>query len=137
MERLFVDSNVWVYLFTAEDIVKCKIAEDFIRQNANENVLVISFQVVNEVANTLKRRSFTESQIRYVIENMFNLCLVQDNSRDIVFLASELREKHTFSFWDSLIIAVASISQCNRLISEDMQHGRIINGVAVTNIFME
>ncbi|GHV20760.1 hypothetical protein FACS189428_0180 [Clostridia bacterium] len=33
-DRIFVDSNVWVYLFTNEDNTKCKIAENFILKNS-------------------------------------------------------------------------------------------------------
>jgi predicted nucleic acid-binding protein len=134
-DKIFVDSNVWIYLFTNDDGTKCKIAEHFILENSINNILVISYQVINEVTNVLKKKGFTESQIRFVIESMSKICIIQDYSKDIILQASALREKHAFSFWDSLIIAGASTFQCSCLVSEDMQDNRIINKVIIRNIF--
>jgi predicted nucleic acid-binding protein len=134
-ERIFVDSNVWVYLFASEDNQKSKIGEYFILENSIKHTLVISYQVINEVANVLIRKKFDEYHIRYVIESMFKMCVIQDYSKHILFLASVLREKHRFSFWDSLIVATALTSQCHCLVSEDMQHNQIIEGMTIKNIF--
>ena len=49
--------------------------------------------------------------------------------------ASELREVHGFSFWDSHIVVHAMDAQCNLLASEDMQNGREINGMIIKDIF--
>lgn len=43
-------------------------------------------------------------------------------------LASELRDRHAFSFWDSLIIAAAFEAGCDEVWSEDLQHGRVVDG---------
>ena len=135
MNKIFVDSNVWIYLFADEDNPKCKIAEKFIASNAATNIIVISYQVINEVCNVLKRKKFTEPDIRLVIENMAKICVIQDYSKDIALSASRLRENHSFSFWDSHIVASAIIAKCNCLTSEDMQDGQNINGVTIKNIF--
>jgi len=132
-DRAFVDSNVWVYLFTSEDSPKCKVAERFLA--AAEGTLVISYQVVNEVANVLLKKGFDEHRVRFVMESMSKICIVQDYSGDIVLLASTLREKHHFSFWDSLIVASAQASQCRYLVSEDMQDNQVVGGVTIKNIF--
>jgi predicted nucleic acid-binding protein len=134
-DKVFVDSNVWVYLFTNEDNAKSKIAERFILENSLNHILVISYQVINEVTNVLKKKGFGENQIRFVIENMAKICAIQDYSKDIMLLASTLREKHAFSFWDSLIVASASIAQCRYLASEDMQDGQVISKTTIKNIF--
>jgi len=134
-DKLFIDSNVWVYLFTNEDSVKCKIAEQFIQQNCLKNVLVVSYQVINEITNVLKRKKYTESEIRFIIESILEICIVQDCSKETLLLASKLRENHHFSLWDSLIVACASISGCCFLISEDMQNNMTINGLTIKNIF--
>ncbi|GHU79650.1 twitching motility protein PilT [Clostridia bacterium] len=133
--RIFVDSNIWVYLFTKEDNPKRGIAESFIAKNAGENTLVISWQVVNEVSNVLKKKGFSEPDIRFVVESMTRLCIVRDYEKEIVLSASALRENHSFSFWDSHIVAGALAAGCDVLASEDMQHGRIIERLIIQNIF--
>jgi predicted nucleic acid-binding protein len=46
-----------------------------------------------------------------------------------------IREKHSFSFWDSLIIATAATAKCDAVISEDMQNDRVIPGMHIQNIY--
>ena len=49
-DKIFVDSNIWIYLFTSDDVLKNELARNFILDNtAKENILVISYQVINEV----------------------------------------------------------------------------------------
>jgi len=136
-EKIFVDSNVWIYLFTSNEISKNSVARSYIAENSlNNNILVISYQVLNEVAAVLKsKKMFSEEKIRFVVETMLDLCVVQDFTKKILLKASVLREEHAFSYWDSLIVATAAEANCNKLSSEDMQHGRKILGLKIHNIF--
>jgi predicted nucleic acid-binding protein len=135
--KIFVDSNIWIYLFTSDDVSKNEFARNFIIENApNENIFVITYQVINEVGAVLKRKKkFNEEKIQFVIDAMLELCLVQDFSREIVIHASELRRKILVSYWDSIIIASAIASGCKFLTSEDLQNGQKIQDVSVLNIF--
>ncbi|MDR2679913.1 MAG: PIN domain-containing protein [Tannerella sp.] len=134
-DKIFVDSNVWVYLFTSDEKEKNNRARQFIRDNGAGNVLVISYQVINEVSSVLKRKNFTEVQIRFVIETMSEMCVIRNFSLETVMSASLLRDKLSVSFWDSLIVASAGAMQCHLLVSEDMQDNRLINGMKIINIF--
>ena len=134
-DKIFVDSNIWIYLFSAEDDERGRISKEYLSESAERHLLVISWQVINEVCSVLKKKNYTESEIRRVVEDMMGLCAICENSGDLVFLASELREAHSFSFWDSLIIASALASRCDFLVSEDMQGGRTLGGLTIKNIF--
>ena len=136
-DKIFVDSNVWVYLFTSNEASKNVVARNFIAENSlNNNILVISYQVLNEVAAVLKvKKNFSEVKIQYIIETMLNLCVLQDFTKNILLNASALRNEHSFSYWDSLIVATALKAGCNKLLSEDMQHGQAISGLIIHNIF--
>ncbi len=51
-------------------------------------------------------------------------------------MASELREKYSLSFWDSLIVASALWAECSILYTEDMQHGlKVEEKLTVLNPF--
>jgi len=136
-DKIFVDSNIWIYLFTSDDILKNELVRKFIVENTtNGNILVISYQVINEVGAVLKRKKkFDEAKIRFVIEAMFDLCVIQDFSQEIITKASILRDTMLVSYWDSIIIATASESDCIYLTSEDLHNGQKIQGVTITNIF--
>jgi predicted nucleic acid-binding protein len=54
---------------------------------------------------------------------------------DDVVAASELEERHRLSFWDALVIVSAQQSRATTLLSEDLQDGRRIAGLTITNPF--
>jgi predicted nucleic acid-binding protein len=49
--------------------------------------------------------------------------------------ALELKADHGFSYWDSAIIAAARALGCQELYSEDLTHGREVEGVLICNPF--
>jgi predicted nucleic acid-binding protein len=56
---------------------------------------------------------------------------------DLVLGAIDLHRLHSISFWDALIVRCASAAGCTRLLTEDLQHGQLIDGVRVENPFRE
>ena len=77
-DSIFIDSNVWIYLFSTDDDNKRSIADKFIKTNGNKNMFVISYQVINEVTNVLIRKKFSESNIRNLVFLLTKICIVQD-----------------------------------------------------------
>jgi len=138
-DRIFVDSNVWIYLFTSDDVSKNKLARAFVAENASKgNVLVVSYQIINEVGSVLKRKKkFDEAKIQFVFDTMFDLCVIQNFSQEIVTKASVMRDTISVSYWDSIMIATASEADCKYLTSEDMQHGQKISNLTIHNIFAD
>jgi predicted nucleic acid-binding protein len=49
--------------------------------------------------------------------------------------AVALARDHGFSFYDALIVAAAIEAGCDTLLSEDLQHGRIVDGLTIRNPF--
>ena len=133
-DRIFLDSNIWLYLFLRDEANKYKIAEKYLIENS-DSPLFISYQVINEVTNQLKRKDFSETIIRNNIEYLFKICTIHNYSKEIVLQASSLREKYLFSFWDSMIVASAVNCGCNILASEDMHDGLKIDQMVINNIF--
>ena len=133
--KVFIDSNVWVYLFSDNENHKAKVVEKFLDDNAVKSIFVTSCQVVNEVCHVLKRHHLEEEKIRTVIESITNVCLIQDISKEVCLLASALREREPLSFWDSIIVATAKTAGCSFLISEDMQNGLAVDKLRIKNIF--
>lgn len=130
---VFIDSNVWIYAITADTEEKNLKAKKLLKNCFLEYTTVISYQVLNEVSLHLKRSGFTEERIRNIILAMEKSCAVVDFTLDLLLRASELREKHQFSFWDSLIIACSIEAGCKILYSEDMQDGRKVECVTIQN----
>ncbi|NJM72733.1 MAG: PIN domain-containing protein [Scytonema sp. RU_4_4] len=121
----FLDSNIWIYaLANNQDVRKHDIA----CQLVDAEGVVISTQVVNEVClNLLKKSSFTEQQVRELIESFYEGCRIVTFNQEVFISASEVRARYNFSFWDSLIIACALSAEASILSSEDMHDGLVIN----------
>jgi predicted nucleic acid-binding protein len=133
-DKIFIDSNIWLYLFLQDESKKFKVSEQYILENINSPIF-ISYQVINEVTNQLLRNNFNETVIKKNIEYLYKICTIQNFSKEIILSASSLREKHSFSFWDSMIVSSALNSGSSILASEDMQNGLKINNMTIVNIF--
>jgi predicted nucleic acid-binding protein len=60
---------------------------------------------------------------------------VQEITLSILTGALEIKAAHGFSYWDSAIIAAARALGCRILYSEDMSHGREVEGITIVNPF--
>ena len=120
----FVDSNIFLYAFLQQDSLKNKKAKELV---SNSNI-VISTQVINEVSvNLIRKAKFTESQIQHLIESFYQKYQVLDINQDVLLVASNLRQRYNFSFWDGMVVASALLANAKILYSEDMQAGLIID----------
>jgi len=53
----------------------------------------------------------------------------------MILLASEIQERNLLSFWDALIIAAAKQGGAKTILTEDLNHGQLIEGIRVENPF--
>ena len=60
---------------------------------------------------------------------------VQETTLALLDLGFELQARHRFSHWDSMIVAAARAQGCELLWSEDMDDGRIVDGMRIANPF--
>ena len=132
-DKIFIDSNIFLYAFSNKNFDKQKIAAQIIKQEYTINV-----QVINEVSNNmLKKLNFSNIEIKKFILSCYERYNVVNYSKDIFINASELRQKYNISYWDSLIISSALENGCTILYTEDMQHNQIIqNQLKIVNPFM-
>jgi predicted nucleic acid-binding protein len=127
----FFDTNILVYAFL--DVEKRNAALTVISGGGT-----ISAQVLNEFTNVARRRGREWAEIAEAIG------VIRDRFPDISPLTAEthavaltLAQDHGFSFYDALIVAAAVGAGCDTLYSEDMQHGRVIDGLTIRNPFTE
>ena len=134
----FLDTNVFVYSFDPDNAAKQLVARQLILEGLRTQRGVISTQVVQEFLNVATRKfarplSVTESR-EYLRTVMSPLCR-HVPSTDFYDRALLLREEGGYSLYDTLIVAAAVESRCSTLLSEDLQHGRMIRDVRIVNPF--
>jgi len=121
--KRFIDTNVLLYALMQSENEKSERAKVLL----TEPDLVISIQVVNEVAfNLLKKAQIDELTLSRIIHTLFQEFEAVVVDKEIVHHASELRLEYSLSYWDSLIVSSALTSGCEILFSEDMHDGLTI-----------
>jgi len=130
-DKIFIDSNIFLYAFSDKNISKQNISAKIVKQNHT-----ISTQVVNEVSNNMiKKLNFSNKEIGKFILNCYMQYTIVDFSKEIFIKASIIRDNYNISYYDSLILSSAINSKCDILYSEDMQHNQRIEGLIIINPF--
>ena len=122
--KTFIDTNILIYAFTADEPEKQELALKFL-----DNCLpVISTQVVKEFSNVLLRKTSIDLEnMQEIIAGIIGISDVVNEEIERIFAAFDIHKRYQFSFYDSLIIATAIHANCQLLLSEDMQDGQVID----------
>lgn len=134
-DRIFVDTNVFVYADDAKAGKKRPTAQRVLGSIFADSTAVISTQILQEYfAVATRKLGLTAQLARARLDLMSRLEVVQVDS-DLIFEAVDLHRLHAVSFWDALVVCAARSARCGRLVSEDLQDGQVIAGVRVENPF--
>ncbi len=137
--RFFLDTNLLLYTFDATAPLKAKKASQFVRRALEGGEGIISFQVIQEFFNVVLRRSpplMTVAEAEQFLATVLRPLLAVNSSPALYFEALRIAGKYRFSWYDSLIVAAAIEGGCDRVLSEDLQHGQKIEGIIVENPFL-
>ena len=129
--KQFFDTNILIYAFASNDPRSAR-AESLIAEGG-----VIGVQVLNEFTNVARRKlRWQWEQIEAslaVVEDLFGP--VAPLTKVIHTRAVALARERDLSVYDALIVAAAQDAGCERLFSEDLQHGQKFGTLTVKNPF--
>jgi len=135
--RLFVDTNVIVYLFDTDSPAKQRRAREILGAAGPDGRVVLSTQVLQEFFVSVTRkleRPLPEDEAESAVKELAALDVVEIEV-PMVLRAISLARRHTLSLWDALIVEAALARGCTRLLSEDMQAGRRFGELVIENPF--
>lgn len=121
MSGSFFDSNVIIYTLENDDREKQGIAVDLLERCASDRTATISFQVVQEVLHAVTRKfspAFDLEQSRRLLDRALLPLWRISPSRSLYELALDLQQRYHYSFYDSMILAAAISSGCDRLYTD-------------------
>ena len=119
----FFDTNVLVYIASGRT-AKADRAERLVRDGG-----IISVQVLNEIANVARRKMrLSWPETRAFLSLMRGLLPVEPVTLKTHETGLALAERYRLSIYDGMIAAAALLAGCDRLWSEDMQDGLVIDG---------
>jgi predicted nucleic acid-binding protein len=128
----FFDTNILVYAHGVRDD-RTSIARQVLLEGG-----VVSVQVLNEFASVARAKlGFTWPKVQEAIDNILILCPgPRALSIDTHLRALEISRRYGFSIWDGLILAAAIEAKCSMLLTEDGQHGQVVEGLRIENPFL-
>jgi len=135
----FLDTNILVYPFDPRDPRKQRVALDTVKAARLSKQGCISHQVVQEFLNVVTRKSAVVIDAAGVASYLGGVLmpLMQVVPNEALFRAAlAVQARWQFGFYDSLIVTAALQAGCKRLLTEDMQHGQIIDGLRIENPFL-
>lgn len=119
----FFDTNILLYLVSS-DLPKADRAEAILAEGG-----AVSVQVLNEIANVARRKmGMSWSEAHALLGMLRGLVTVHPLTVETHDTGLELAERYGLSLYDSMIAAAALLVGCDRLWSEDMQHGMLLEG---------
>ena len=128
----FFDTNVILYLL--DDSPKADTAAGLLTEGG-----IISVQVLNEtLVNCIRKAGMSWQEAGDFLGGIRALCTVLDLTAEIHEVGLALGERYGFSVYDAMIVSAALTSGCERLLSEDMQHGMVVeNRLRIVNPFRD
>ena len=76
----------------------------------------------------------TLPQARSHVEALRGLA-VEPIDAPLVLEAVELADRASISTWDAMIVRAAARAECDRIVTEDLQHGARLDGVEIVDPF--
>jgi predicted nucleic acid-binding protein len=134
MIRVAIDSNVLIYAELEPDSEKGRRSAELILQAARDGV--IPAQVLGEFLRFVQRRvpGAFEDAVRQALLYQ-SLFLIPPTTEAIINSASEMAHAHRMQLWDCVVCTASAQAGARVLLTEDMQDGRLVDGLRLVNPF--
>jgi predicted nucleic acid-binding protein len=136
MTGRFLDTNILLYSISRDPAETRKRALAIALLDADDNAL--SVQVLQEFYVQATRPTRTDALPHDIAAGLIRTWLrfrVQETTVPIMSDALRIKATYGFSYWDAAIVAAARTLGCRELYSEDMTHGREVEGTTIINPF--
>ena len=137
VELVFVDTNVLVYARDSRDPKKQKRAEEWLDHLWRQRTGRLSLQILQEyyVSVTQKLKPGMERDAaRRDVRDLWHW-IPASSSVALLEAAWTLQDQFRLSWWDALVLGSAQLAGCQKLLSEDFQHGQQFGEVRVSSPF--
>lgn len=137
-QREFVDTNILVYAHDVSAGEKNNVAQQIIRDLWDAGSGCLSIQILQEFYVTVTRKVFKPLSVHDAEDIIRDLSYwhVHSPSAADVLGAIDLQQHYGISFWDAMVLHSAICLKCSVLLSEDLAHGQVYEGVEVKNPFL-
>jgi predicted nucleic acid-binding protein len=132
----FLDTNVLIYSIGFDPAEAVKRDRALALLDRDDGAL--SVQVLQEFyvqATRATRKTPLPHDIAVDMIRVWRRYRVQEMTLSVLESALQIKALHRFSYWDSAIIAAARALGCREIYTEDLSHGREVEGIVIINPF--
>jgi predicted nucleic acid-binding protein len=133
----FVDTNLLVYGRDSSEPEKQRAAENWLRFLWTARAGRVSTQVLSEyyVVVTQKLKPGLEGDLaRADVRSLMAWDPVSPD-QPVIEAAWTIQDRFGLAWWDALVVAAAQTLGCTYLLTEDLTHGQMLDGVQVMDPF--
>src|SRR5712691_11207444 len=132
----FLDTNILLYSISQDPAEALK--RDIAVALLETDDIALSVQVLQEFYVQATRATRQDAVAHEIATGLIRTWLrfrVQETTLPVMLGALDIKAAHGLSYWDAAILAAARALGCRELLSEDMSHGREVEGVRIVNPF--
>jgi len=133
--KVFLDTNVIIYAYDSSAGKKHEVAREVLTELWESGLGVISTQVLQELfINVTKKipKPIDIDLAKGIIEDFLRWDVVVNDGESLLD-AIDILVEYNYSFWDSMIIQAAVKGGAELLLTEDLEHGKVVKGVEIRN----
>lgn len=136
-DNYFVDTNVLLYARDASEPQKQSIADHLLKELWDHHTGRVSIQVLNEYYVNVTAKLKPGLTPEEAWDDIQALAAWEPVPLDfeVVSIGYQVQQRYGISWWDSLIVAAAELSDCTRIYSEDLSDTQSYRGIRVVNPF--
>jgi predicted nucleic acid-binding protein len=132
----FIDTNILLYSISQDPAESRK--RDAAIALLEDDDLALSVQVLQEFYVQATRSTRTDALDHELAVGLIRTWLrftIQELTLPVMLSALDIKASHRLSYWDAAIVAAARALGCREILSEDLSHGREIDGVRIHDPF--
>jgi predicted nucleic acid-binding protein len=134
--RVAIDTNVLIYAEFEPQTAKGVRAADIILRALRDGVIPV--QALGEFLRFTQRRAPASLVAAINQVALYRTLAVTPATSDAVLsAAADMARLHGIQFWDAVICAAALDAGAKALLTEDLQDGRVIDGLRIVNPFLK
>ncbi len=133
--RFSLDTTILVYAIDRDADERHQRAKDLIGRAARRDCVLTVQALAEFFQATTRKKLLTPSHASAFVHDWLEVFPVIAADDTALIDALEAVNEHRLSFWDAVLWATARRNGCSAILSEDMQDGRRLNGVAFINPF--
>jgi predicted nucleic acid-binding protein len=136
VKPVFLDTNILLYSISRAPDEAAKRARSIALLDRDDCAL--SIQVLQEFyvqATRATRADPLPHEIATGLIRAWARFRLQETTAAILYAALDLKARFGFSYWDAAIVAAALAQGCDRVYTEDLSDGQIVDGLRIVNPF--